>query len=140
MRRRTPEEMARRVNTAFNKKGIKGWRAAVEDWYDPEIEYQDAGAWPGGGAHHGRADVMVHFEELMEEMGMSEVSVERFVERGEWHALITRIVGRSPGAGVPHEHRWGWLGRVVGGRLVYMRAYYDANEAFAALDAEAPSS
>jgi ketosteroid isomerase-like protein len=134
MPRSHAEKMVRRVNTAFNKKGIEGWRAALEDWYDPDIDYQDAGVWPGGGAHHGRAAVIAHFEGLIEAMGMSEVSAERFVERGEWHAWISRVAGRSPGAGVPHEHRW--VGRVVGGRLVYLRAYYDAQEALDALQAQ----
>jgi Peptidase family M28 len=130
------EEMISRPTAAFNAGGISAWRAAVRDWYAADIEYHDSGVWPGAGTYYGRDAVIARFEEIMRVMGVSDVALERVSQRGDEVAWITRITGRSPGAELPHEHRWGWHGRLDGGQLVYMRAFYDADEAFAALGVE----
>jgi hypothetical protein len=67
-------------------------------------------------------------------MGLTDVSLEQIVQRGEQIAWVSRVSGRSRGADVPHEHRWGWRGRFAGGKLHYPRAYYEADEALADLD------
>jgi ketosteroid isomerase-like protein len=62
--------------------------------------------------------------------------VERVVSTGDEVAWVVRATGRSPGADVPNDHRWGYIGRIAGGKLVHFRAYYDAEEALKAAGRE----
>jgi hypothetical protein len=61
--------------------------------------------------------------------------VERVVDPGEEVAWVIRASGRSQGSDVPNDHRWGYVGRIAGGKLVYFRVYHNAEEA---LEAVAP--
>jgi ketosteroid isomerase-like protein len=131
---RSAQQLIRRMNAALNRGAIADWRAAARDFYAADIEYHDSGAWPGAGTYHDREAVIARFEGIMEDLGLVNVVLERIVERGEQIAWVTLVSGRSRGADVPHEHRWGWRGRFVDGKLVYLRAYYDADEALAGLE------
>jgi ketosteroid isomerase-like protein len=128
------EDRLRGVAEAFTAGGIAASRPLALELYHPDIEYHDSGLWPGAGTYNGREAVMARFEELTEVMGMTENVTEQVVQRGDELAWVNRIGGRSPGADVPQEHRWGWRGRMSDGKLVYLRAYYDADEALADLE------
>lgn len=120
------EQFIGRLTAAFNEEGI---RAVARDFLDAEVEYHDDPAWPGGGAHKGRDAVVARFEEVVEVLGIRHLNVERVVNSGEVIAWVTRASGQTPGGDVPNYHVWGYVGRLAGERLVYFRAYYDAEEA-----------
>lgn len=128
--RDSPEQFIRRMYAQWNAQGI---RSLADTFLDAQVQYSDDAAWPGGGAHHGRAAVIARFEEVVEVLGLREAVVERVIHRGEEVAWVIRSTGRSPGADVPNDHRWGYTGRIAGGKLVRFEAYYDADEAFEAL-------
>src|SRR5271169_984924 len=118
---------------AFNAEGVD---AVAEDFFAAEIEYHDDAVWPGGGAHHGRQAVAARFEEVIAVLGITEAQVERVVDSRQGSAWVIRAVGHSPGASVPNDHRWGYVGRIADGRLVYFRAYYDPEQALKAAGLE----
>jgi ketosteroid isomerase-like protein len=126
----SPEQFIRRLYERWTADGI---RAAAEDCFDAQIEYHDDAVWPGGGAHRGRSAVISRFEEVIEVLGISEAVVERVIDTGDEVAWVIRVTGRSPGADVPNDHRWGYVGRIAGGRLLCFRAYYEAEEALEAV-------
>jgi hypothetical protein len=126
------EQLFRRMAERFNADGIG---AMGEEFFDAQVEYHDDAVWPGGGAHIGRPAVVARFEEVIEVLGIRELALDRVVEGGEQLAWVLRASGQSPGADVPNEHRWGYTGRIVGGKLAYFRAYYNAEEALEAIAA-----
>ncbi|HEX3434483.1 MAG TPA: nuclear transport factor 2 family protein [Solirubrobacteraceae bacterium] len=126
----SPEQFIRRMYAQWNAHGI---RSLADAFLDAQVQYNDDAAWPGGGAHRGRAAVIARFEEVVEVLGLREAVVERVIHRGEEVAWVIRSTGRSPRADVPNDHRWGYTGRITGGKLVRFEAYYDADEAFATL-------
>jgi hypothetical protein len=77
--------------------------------------------------------VVARFDEVVTTLGLKEAVVERVVDSGEAAVWVIRTSGRSPGADVPSDHRWGYVGRIANGRLTYFRAYYSADEALAAV-------
>jgi hypothetical protein len=106
--------------------------AAARFWH-PDIEYLDDPRWPGGGTHTGRDAVAARFDEVTGVLGIRAVSVDRVAEAGPQVAWVIHAHGESPGAGVPNDHEWGYVGKIVDARLVYFRAYYDADEAMKAV-------
>jgi ketosteroid isomerase-like protein len=112
------------------------WRVSTgrrRTFFDAEVEYHDDPLWPGGGAHNGRQATIARFREVIEVLGIRETVVERVVDTGKQVAWIISASGRSLGSDVPNDHRWGYVGRIAGGKLVYFRAYYNAQEALEAV-------
>jgi ketosteroid isomerase-like protein len=109
--------------------------AVARDFFDPEAEYHDDPAWPGGGAHKGRDAVVARSEEVVEVSGITHLAVERVVDNGDAIAWVTARAGRRR-AGRCQRPRVGLRGRLAGGRLIHLRAYYDAAEALQELGAQ----
>jgi ketosteroid isomerase-like protein len=126
MSRESSEQFIHRFYERWNAEGIG---STAEDFFDARVEYHDDTVWPGGGAHNGRPAVTARFQEVVNTLGLMEAVVERVVDNGSEVGWIIRTTGRSPGADVPNDHRWGYVGRIAGGKLVYFRAYYHAEEA-----------
>jgi ketosteroid isomerase-like protein len=127
------EQFIHRMYEAFNAEGVA---AVADDFFAAEVEYDDDAVWPGGGTHHGRQAVAARFDEVITVLGITQAVVERVVDSGPESAWVIRAVGHSPGASVPHDHRWGYVGRIAGGKLVYFRAYYDPEQALKAVGLE----
>jgi ketosteroid isomerase-like protein len=130
MAQETTEHFIRRMYERWNAEGIS---AMADDFFDADVEYEDDAVWPGGGAHIGRPAVVARFEEVITTLGLKEALVERVVDTGEAAAWVICTSGRSPGADVPSEHRWGYVGRIANGRLMRFRAYYSAEDALNAV-------
>src|ERR1700733_6753231 len=130
MSQESAEQLIRRMYERWNAEGVS---AAADDFFDVDVEYEDDSVWPGGGAHVGRPAVVARFEEVISTLGLREAVVERVVDTGEDAAWVIRANGRAPGADVPSEHRWGYVGRIANGRLTRFRAYYRAEDALDAV-------
>jgi len=133
MSQENAQQFIHRLYERWNTEGI---RSIAEDFFDARIVYHDDAVWPGGGVHNGRPAMIARFREVVETLGVTESVVERVVETKDGVAWVIRATGRSPGAEVPHDHRWGYVGRIDGGKLVYFRAYYDADDALRAVEAD----
>ena len=124
------ERFIRRLYERWNAEGI---RAMAGDFFDAQVEYHDDVVWPGGGVHIGRDAMIARFREVIEVLGIKESVVERVVDTGANVAWVIRATGQSPGADVPHDHRWGYVGRIARGKVIYFRAYHNADEALEAV-------
>src|SRR5438270_8184831 len=127
------EQLIRRLYDRWNTEGI---RAIADEFFDAQVEYRDDTVWPGGGTHIGRSAVIARFREVIDVLGISESVVERVADAGQHVVWVIRATGRSPGAHVPHEHTWGYVGRIEAGKLVYFQAYHRAEEALKAVGLE----
>jgi ketosteroid isomerase-like protein len=122
------------VRAAWGEAGNDLQVAAAKYW-DPDIEYVEDPQWPGASTYHGRDAVLACFGEYERTLapdGGWTVTVDKVVDAGDRQVAIIRSSSRSA-SGVPHEHHWGYVVQVTNGRLVYVRAYYDAAEALEAV-------
>jgi ketosteroid isomerase-like protein len=106
-------------------------------WWHPEIRYVEDPRWPGSGTYDGIDAVRDVFEAYME-VFEGELSVERTVEAGDRLVALIRYRLVSAGGDVPLDHVWGYVCGARDGKLSYLRAYWDPDEALA--DAGADSS
>ena len=123
------EERIRSWYQGFSERGLY----AFEEFWHPEIEYEEAPDFPGAGTYRGCDDVRARFGEYLETLGDGRAEVGRVVERGDRAAWEGRFHGTT-GEGLPHDHTWGYLGRFEEGLVRECRAYYNAADAFEALE------
>ena len=126
------EEMVRHTFDVFNERGLD---STVEKFWHPDVVYHEAPDFPGAGTFHGREAVKARFAEYVDLLGTARADVERVEVRGERAAWSVRFAGRSS-EGVPNSHTWGYVGQIADGLVTEVRAYYDAEDAFRALEAE----
>lgn len=115
----------------------EAWAAAVERWWDPDLVYEEDPQWPGTGAYRGRDEVRAVFEGYAELMGTATFILERVAGAGDGAIALVRVRGDSA-AGVPWDHLWGYYSRTRDGKVSYLRAYWDPDEALAAAGADSP--
>jgi ketosteroid isomerase-like protein len=106
------------------------WAEASELW-DSEIEYQEDPAWPGATTVTGRDAVVARFLEYQEFLGEAVAEVEDVLDAGDDKVVVlTRISGAGASSGVPWEYLWAYILTLKDARVVAVRAYLDADEAF----------
>jgi ketosteroid isomerase-like protein len=104
----------------------------VDRWWHPELEYVEDPSWPGASAYQGRDAVRDAWNAYLDVFGSAEMQLERIVEAGEDTVALVRIKGISKGADIPFDHLWGYVCRVRDGRLSYLRACWDPEDALRA--------
>ena len=128
----TPEELIRHTFDVFNEHGFD---SSVAEFWHPDAVYHEAPDVPGAGTFRGRAAVLERFAEYVDLLGTTRAEVERVATRGDTVAWTVRFTGRSS-EGVPNSHTWGYVSRIVDGLVTETQAYYHAEDAFRALEAE----
>jgi ketosteroid isomerase-like protein len=66
-------------------------------------------------------------------MGRYTVNLERVIDAGEEFAFVVLTSGSGASSGAPHVYRWGYVGRITDGLIVYLQAYLNADEALEAV-------
>ncbi len=120
------------VRRGFELHNTAGFDAVAEQFWHPEVEYREDPMWPEASVYRGRDAVLAAFKRYEEVMGRYEATVERIVDGGDRLGVVIRSTGHGVGSGLPHEHRWGYLVRLEDKRLIYLQAFYDANQALEA--------
>lgn len=121
---------------AYAERGVEG---LAETWHD-DVVYEEDPLFPGGGLHRGRDAVLARFREYEEQLGHSDVTIERVDERDDRVVVVWRQSGVTSGAELPFEHRWAWVVRLRDGKAVHIRAYFDPEEAVRAAEGGPTSS
>ena len=101
-----------------------------ERWWHSEIRYVEDPRWPGSGSYEGREAVTEVFEAYTE-VFEGELRLERTIEAGDQLVALVRYRLVSAGGDVPLDHVWGYVCEARDGRLSYLRAYWDPEEALA---------
>ena len=110
----------------------------AERWWHPEIVYEEDPKWPGSSTYEGRDAVRAAFEGYDELLGAGELRTEDVIDAGDQVVALIQTGGVSQGADIPWDHLWAYLCRVRDGQLVYLRAYWDPDEALASAGADSP--
>lgn len=108
-----------------------------ERWWHPEIRYIEDPRWPGSGTYEGKEAVADVFEAYME-VFEGELTLERLVEAGDQVVALIRYKLMSAGGDVPTDHVWGYVCAARDGKLIYLRAYWDPDEALADAGVSSP--
>src|SRR5262245_20851715 len=101
-----------------------------ERWWHSEIRYVEDPRWPGSGSYEGRQAVIEVFEAYTE-VFEGELRLEQTIEAGDQLVALVRYRLGSAGGDVPLDHVWGYVCEAREGRLSYLRAYWDPEEALA---------
>jgi ketosteroid isomerase-like protein len=109
-----------------------------ELYWHPEITYEEDPRWPGSGTYRGREAAAEAFEGYIDVFGAGEVTVEELVVAGTRLVALIRFRVVSVGGDVPLDHVWGYVCEARDGRLAYLRAYWDPDEALADAGVSSP--
>jgi ketosteroid isomerase-like protein len=72
------------------------------------------------------------------EVFQGELTVERTVVAGDRLVALVRFDLVSAGGDVPTDHLWGYVCEARDGKLSYLRAYWEPDEALAAAGVDSP--
>jgi ketosteroid isomerase-like protein len=109
-----------------------------ERYWHPEIAYEEDPRWPGSGTYRGKEAVAEVFEGYIDVFSAGEVTVEELVEAGDRLVALIRFKVVSDSGDVPLDHLWGYVCEARDGRLAYLRAYWDPDEALADAGVSSP--
>jgi ketosteroid isomerase-like protein len=109
-----------------------------EIFWHPEITYEEDPRWPGSGTYTGKDEVAKAFEGYVDVFGAGEITVEEFVEAGDRLVALIRFNVISTAGDVPLDQVWGYVCEARDGKLIYLRAYSDPEEALSAAGVESP--
>jgi ketosteroid isomerase-like protein len=124
------------VRGAFESFASDGLTRSAESYLAPDAEYVEDPVWPGASTYEGRDEVVACFRAYTEALGREEdwsITVERVFEAGERLVPFVRFASAASASGVPHDHLWAYVVEVRDGRIAYLRAYYDPQEALEAV-------
>ncbi len=120
------------VRSYFEQFNTLRFEGMAEKFWHPEIEYREDPIWPEASTFRGADEVLAAFKRYEEVMGAYQIMIERIFDGGEQLGVVVRAAGRGATSGVSHEHRWGYLVRLEGQRVIYLQAFYDADKALEA--------
>jgi ketosteroid isomerase-like protein len=102
--------------------------ALMERWFDEDVEYVEDENWPGATSYRGRKAVRDAFAGYEEILG-GDLTVEDVRPGTNGVLAIIHYKGKSTGASVPWDERWGYHCQVRDERISYFRAFADVDEA-----------
>jgi ketosteroid isomerase-like protein len=122
--------VAREVIEMFNREGS---RAALEDWYAPDVVFVDISELPGGGEHKGREAAIAHLEGFFESWEDARIDVREILEQGDRMCIsfVLSVTGRS--SRLPTELDLWHVNTYRGDQVVRVEAYTNAEQALKAL-------
>src|SRR3954468_1361772 len=101
---------------------------------DPEVEWHSFLAQLGeGGVYHGHDGLRRYAKDLSDAWEFLRTDVDDVLAVGAVVVVVGRLRYRGKGSGVETESAAGYVTRFRDGRLVYMRAFRDPEEALMAL-------
>jgi ketosteroid isomerase-like protein len=99
-----------------------------------DVVYIEDPKWPGSDRYQGRDAVRACWEAYEELLGDATVfTMEDIRAAGDKVLAIVDVAGQARESHVPYAHKWGYICQVGGGRLSYLRAYFDPAEALEAV-------
>jgi ketosteroid isomerase-like protein len=106
---------------------------AIYESFDPEIEVHEDPSFPEAGTYRGVDAVTAYFTQFSESFDEFTFEVEEIIDLGDDRVLLLfHIRNRGKESGAVTEASPGWIQEIRNGRITYIEAYIDRNEALAA--------
>lgn len=115
----------REAYDAFNRNDINAAVAGL----DPEIEWSEPAAFPGGGAYHGREAVKGYLTQSRANWTEGSSEPEQMVPAGDRIVVMVHARFRPKGSEAWQEVKLADVYTVRDGKIVAMRAFADRQEA-----------
>jgi ketosteroid isomerase-like protein len=102
------------------------------DLTDPEVEWHSSiSVIAEGGAYHGHEGVRQYMRDVGETFQSLSATVDQVLDVGDLVLAVGRLRYRGKASGVELEAPFGWLYRFREGKLVYLRAFSQPEQALA---------
>lgn len=121
-------EIVRASIDAFNRRDIPG----LLDLIDPAVEWTPLRAVLDGDVYRGHTGVRRFIAHMDEDIDRARLRTDEVFEVGANVVVYGAIVGTGRGSRMDLEFPLGWVLRVRGGRVVYLRAYTERDAALKA--------
>jgi ketosteroid isomerase-like protein len=118
-------ELLQKAYDAFNRGDMAGAVAGL----DPQIEWTEPDSFPGGGTHHGTAEVQGYLTRSRAGWAEGRSEPERFIAAGDRIVVFVHARFRGKGSAEWGEVRLADVYTFRDGRPVQMRAFADREEA-----------
>jgi ketosteroid isomerase-like protein len=125
-------EILRNAYDALNRGDVSAALAVV----DEQAVWEEHSELPEAGAYRGRETIRTFLESFLESWQEFHQEAEEFIARESRVLIFLRLVARGKGSGIPVETRYAHLWTMREGSGVRVDAYYDTEEALAALGAQ----
>ena len=123
-------------NVELVRKAFGGGLAeTAQTYWHPQIEYVEDPRLPGAATYKGRDVVLRCWRGYLEVLGAEDdiaVTVEDVFDAGDRQVPLVRFRGQASTSRVPFDHVWGYVVEVREGRIAYLRAYYQPQDALEA--------
>jgi ketosteroid isomerase-like protein len=122
--------VVRRIAAAVGQRDTSVFLALT----DPTVEWHTSlSVISKGGAYHGHEGVRQYVRDLDQTFESFEVDLDGLVGVGDLILAVGRVHYRGKASGVELEASVGWVFRFRDGRVLYLRAFRDPEQALAAI-------
>jgi uncharacterized protein len=129
----TPADVARVEASyeALNRRDIDGTIAVLHD----DATWEEHSELPEAGSYRGAATIRTFLDQFMESWDAFHQEIEERIVRGPCVLLFIHLEARGKGSGIDVNSRYAHLWQMRDGRGARVDAYYDRDQALAALQA-----
>jgi ketosteroid isomerase-like protein len=107
--------------------------ARLVELTDPKVEWHSFLAQVGEGVYRGHDGIRRYVRDLSEALNLLRTEIDDVLVAGDVVVLVGRLRFRGKGSGVETEAPAGYVARLSGGRVAYMRAFRQPEQALLAL-------
>ncbi|HEX2128713.1 MAG TPA: nuclear transport factor 2 family protein [Solirubrobacterales bacterium] len=122
-------DVLQNLAAAFEEQGI----AALDRFFDPEIEWHEDPSFPESGVYRGIDAVTAYSRQFLGEFSEIHYEVLDAIERDDRVVANLKIHGVGRASGVPFELSAWWAAVLRGGKLIRCFAYLDRRRALEAV-------
>ena len=127
---RENEQVVHRIAAALGPRDLSTFLEVT----DPAVEWHSSLAVIAeGGAYHGHEGVRQYVKDVVEAFESFEATLEGVLSVGDLVVGVGAITFRGKASGVEQTQQLGWVFRFREGRVVYLRAFRNPEQAFAAV-------
>jgi ketosteroid isomerase-like protein len=123
-------EVMRRMAAAVGQRDV----ATFLEVCDPGVEWRTSlSVISEGGAYHGHEGVRRYVSDLEDAFETFDVTLDDVLALGDVALAVGRVRYCGKASGVAQTERFGWVARFERGRVIYLRAFREPEQAIAAV-------
>jgi ketosteroid isomerase-like protein len=127
---RENEEVVHRIAAALGPRDLSTFLEVTA----PDVEWHASlSVISEGGAYHGHEGVRQYVKDVAEAFETFEATLDGVLSVGDLVLGVGQVTFRGKASGVEQTQQFGWVFRFRGGRVVYLRAFRDPEQALEAV-------
>jgi ketosteroid isomerase-like protein len=123
-------EVVHQIEDALNRRDLDRFLEVT----DPAVEWHSSiSVISEGGAYHGHEGVRQYMRDVEETFASLSATLDRILDIGDLVLAVGRLHYRGKASGVEQEAHFGWVFRFRDGKVVYLRAFREPEQALGAV-------